>query len=131
MKSVNLVLIPSAKMDHHRGTWTGYFVKFTGNYLCQNLFFKKVGGLRPTPLLKKRLWHRCFPVNFATFFGTPFFIEHLWWLLLCFLLYDVEWLKSFQSSAGFHIETNHLFRRGKEKLVSIWNVTLGCNRLIK
>ena len=23
-----------------------------------------------------------FPVNFAKFLGTPFFTEHLWWLLL-------------------------------------------------
>ena len=44
-----------------------------------SLFFKK----RPTTLLKKRLWHRCFPVNFAKFLITPFFTEHLWWLLLC------------------------------------------------
>ena len=28
-------------------------------------------------LLKKRLWHRCFPVNFAKFLRTPFFTEHL------------------------------------------------------
>ena len=28
--------------------------------------------------LKKWLWHRCFPVNFAIFLRTPFFIEHLW-----------------------------------------------------
>ena len=33
-------------------------------------------------LFKKRLWHRCFPVNFVKFLRTPFFIEHLWWLLL-------------------------------------------------
>ena len=33
-------------------------------------------------LLKKRPWHRCFPVNFAEFLRTPFFTEHLWWLLL-------------------------------------------------
>ena len=33
-------------------------------------------------LLKKRLWQRCFPVNFAKYLRTPFFIEHLWWLLL-------------------------------------------------
>ena len=33
-------------------------------------------------LLKMRFWHRCFPVNFAKFLRTPFFIEHLrWWLL--------------------------------------------------
>ena len=36
----------------------------------------------PATLLKKRLWHRCFPVNFAKFLRTPFFTEHLWWLLL-------------------------------------------------
>ena len=34
----------------------------------------------PATLLKKRLWHRCFPVNFAKFLRTPFFTEHLWWL---------------------------------------------------
>ena len=31
---------------------------------------------------KKRLWHRCFPVNFVKFLRTSFFIEHLRWLLL-------------------------------------------------
>ena len=29
-------------------------------------------GLRPATLLKKRLWHRCFPVNLATFLRAPF-----------------------------------------------------------
>ena len=27
--------------------------------------FNKVAGLRYLTLLKKRLWHRCFPVNFC------------------------------------------------------------------
>ena len=40
------------------------FVKFTGKHLCQSL--------RPPTLLKKRLWHRCFPVNFAKFLRTTF-----------------------------------------------------------
>ena len=31
---------------------------------------------------KKRLWHRCLPVNFVKFLRTPFYKEHLWWLLL-------------------------------------------------
>ena len=43
--------------------------KFTGN-TCARVFF-----------FKKRLWHRCFSVNFAKFLRTPFFIEHLWRLL--------------------------------------------------
>ena len=38
-------------------------------------------GLRPATLLKKKLWHRCFPVNFVKFSRTPFLIEHLRWLL--------------------------------------------------
>ena len=33
-------------------------------------------------LLKNRLWHRCFLANFMKFLGTPFFTEHLRWLLL-------------------------------------------------
>ena len=51
-----------------------------------DLFCKK-GVLRkePATLLKKRLWHRCFPVNFVKFLRTPFYIKHLWWLLLIFV----------------------------------------------
>ena len=48
--------------------------------MCQGLFFNKVKG--SATLLKKRLWHRCFPVNLVKFLRTPFYIEHLWWLLL-------------------------------------------------
>ena len=33
------------------------FAKFTGKHLC----------FRAATLLKKSLWHRCFPVNFANF----------------------------------------------------------------
>ena len=35
-------------------------------------FFNKVGSLWLATLLKKRLWHRCFPVNFAKFLRKPF-----------------------------------------------------------
>ena len=38
--------------------------------------------LRPAILLKKRLWHRCFPVNFEKFLRTPFLTEHLRRLLI-------------------------------------------------
>ena len=47
------------------------FAKFTGKHLCQSLF-----------LIKKRVWHRCFPVDFAKFLSTPFYIKYLPWLLL-------------------------------------------------
>ena len=38
------------------------FAKFTGKYLCQNLFFNKVES---SQFYQKRLWHRCFLVNVA------------------------------------------------------------------
>ena len=47
------------------------FAKFTGKHLCQSLFLNKVVGLRPAALLKKRLWHKCFPANFAKYLRTP------------------------------------------------------------
>ena len=36
-------------------------------------FKNKVAGLRVATLFKKRLWHRCFPVNFTKFLRTPFY----------------------------------------------------------
>ena len=39
---------------------------------CESLFFNKVAGLGSATLLKKRLWHRCFPGNFAKFLRTLF-----------------------------------------------------------
>ena len=41
--------------------------------------------LQPATLLKKRLWHRCFPVDFGKFLRTPSYIEHLWWFHLHFV----------------------------------------------
>ena len=35
-------------------------------------FFNKVARLRPATLLKKKLWHRCFPANFAKFLRASF-----------------------------------------------------------
>ena len=40
------------------------FAKFTEKHLCQSLLLNKVA--------LKRLWHRCFPVNFATFLRAHF-----------------------------------------------------------
>ena len=48
----------------------------------ESLFYKV--GLRPATFFKKKLWHRCFPVNFAKFRRTPFLTVYLRWLLLLF-----------------------------------------------
>ena len=58
------------------------FWKFTGKHLRQSLFVNKVTGLRPAILLKKRLWYRYFPVNFAKFPRTAFSQNTSWQLLL-------------------------------------------------
>ena len=45
------------------------------NTCVRVFFFNKIPGLRPgkeETILKKRLWQRCFPVNFAKFLRTPF-----------------------------------------------------------
>ena len=47
------------------------FTKFTGKHQSQSLLFNKVAGLRLVTVLKKRVWHRCFPVNFVKFPRTP------------------------------------------------------------
>ena len=39
--------------------------------------------------IKKKLWHGCFPVNFVKFLRTPFYTEHLWWLLLFWLTFTI------------------------------------------
>ena len=65
-----------------------HFAKFTGKHLCQSLCFNKVADLRPATLLKKRFWHRCFPVNFAKFLRTTLFTQHLRWLLLFFVFFQ-------------------------------------------
>ena len=42
------------------------FSKFAGKHLWQSLFFNKGAG-KPATSLKKRPWHRRFPVNFEKF----------------------------------------------------------------
>ena len=42
-----------------------HFAKFMGKHLCWSLFFNN--------FIKKRLQHKCFPVDFSKFLRTPFF----------------------------------------------------------
>ena len=52
---------------------------FVGKGVPKNFarFTRKHLFLRPATLFKKRPQHRCFPVNFAKFLGTPFLQKHL------------------------------------------------------
>ena len=73
------MFLPTLRSSHQRSSVRKgilrNFAKFTGKQPWQSLFFNKVGGLRPTILLKQMLWHRCFPVNFVKCLRASFFIE--------------------------------------------------------
>ena len=56
------------------------FAKFTGKHMCQCLFFNKIAS--PATLLKKRLWHMYFPINFSKFLRAPFLQNTLGQVLL-------------------------------------------------
>ena len=58
------------------------FAIFTGKHLCWSLINLKGFWACITCTPTKRFQHRSFPVNIAKFLLTPFFIEHLPWLLL-------------------------------------------------
>ena len=66
------------------------FTKFTGKQVCQSLFFNQVAGLRPAALLKKRFWHRYFPVYFSKFLRT-LFLQNNSGRLLLFLFFSKKW----------------------------------------
>ena len=78
------------------------FTFFTEKHPWQVLFFNKVLGLRPATLLKKRLWHMCFPLNFAKFQRKPFLRNTFGRLLLCFMAFsDWEFLPQLFKSIWF------------------------------
>ena len=53
------------------------FANFTEKHLCHSLFFNKFAGFQAWNFIKKWLQHKCFPVNFAKFFRTPF-LQNIW-----------------------------------------------------
>ena len=63
------------------------YIKKLFMFIC-NILPKYISKLRPAFLLKNRLWHRCFPVNFVKFLRTPFLQIFSGRLLLTFLLLE-------------------------------------------
>ena len=100
------------------------FTKFTGKHLCQSHFFNKVAGLRSTTLLKKKLWHRYFPVIFAKFLRTPFFKEQFWWLLLNIYLKLIDCVISSNSRKGRELVSSLKNSAKNELEMSVINYTI-------
>ena len=96
--------------------------------------------LRPATLLKKKLWHRSFPVNFAKFLRTLFSKEHIWKLLLFVLVvfkYIKKWI--FQKVIGglTQFRLNYVFQcrfrrcsKIENKFEFIVQVKIWCLRLV-
>ena len=77
--------------------------------------------LRPATLLKKRLWYRCFLVNFAKRLRTPFLTEHLFLQNTsggCFCHKPTSRSFSFARHLNFWYERNK-FKRKEEK--NLWD----------
>ena len=71
-KTIKILIRTNSQVFSKKGVLRN-FAKFTGKHLCQRLFFNKVAGLSPVTLLRKRLWHRCFPVNLWHFKDLVFY----------------------------------------------------------
>ena len=88
----NFLLEKQPPEAFHKKVILWNFTKFTGKHPRQVSFLIMLQalGLRPATLFKKRLWHSCFPMNFAKFSITSFLKEHLRWLLLLLHPLDSE-----------------------------------------
>ena len=125
--------MPLLLKNSYKGVW---FVKYRGTFIKvipiidvvlvlslqkssrPEVFFKK--GLlqtfvkfrcEPATLLKKRLWHRYFPVNFANF-QEHFFYKAVASVYIYFTLFLLFLLKTFsrQIFAGYNLQHNFLKR---------------------
>ena len=110
------------------------FAEFTGKYLCQSLFFnKKLATLGP-PLLKKRLWHKCF----LDYFKNTCFEKHRRKAASEAWILHPLWLKQYQCFSQRIISaSNYLFFRSSLSnylyhhiLVSSHLLCLCCNFLL-
>ena len=65
---------------------------------------------RPVIFIKKRLQHRCFPVNIAKFIRTDFVIEHLRWLLLQLVIPAIILLFKFGKFALIEMDLQYFLK---------------------
>ena len=51
--------------------WLSIKKIFEGELKCWSVFFNENASIQSCNFIKRRLQHRCFPMNIATFFRTP------------------------------------------------------------
>ena len=72
------------------------FAKFTGKHLCWSLFNKFAG--QACNFIKKRLYHRCFPVKVMRFLRTPLVAASDICSLITFYLHNISVAKLTKTS---------------------------------
>ena len=66
---------------------------FGQKHFCQSLYFDKAVCKHPAILTKKKLWDRCFPVNFAKFLRTGVLTNGCLWNLKASCMYFYKHIK--------------------------------------
>ena len=84
LRKKKILFLHKIEADVQRCSVKKVFLKILQN--SQENIRARIFILINTVLLKKRLWHRCFLVNFAKILRTAFFREYLRWLLLIKIL---------------------------------------------
>ena len=69
---------------------------------------------RPATVLKKRPWHRCFPVNFAKYLRTPVLQNTFMWLLLMHLCCSFRHTQKSKRDGGFSIKNKRMKLKSRE-----------------
>ena len=104
------------RSSHERCSIKNMFLKisqkFTGKHLCQSLFLIKLQA-SSCNFIKKRLWQRCFLVNFVKFLRMAFLQNSFGRLLLKTSIYKYLqfWIPAIQ---------NHIGKAVKQKC---WEIT--------
>ena len=107
------------------------FAKFTGKHLCQSLFFNKVAGGACNFIKKETLAHnfikketlaQLFSCEFCEISNNIFLTEHLWWLLLAFIIKRIRYFIVHSPSIG---PLDYILREGlvfgvTKKLRNAW-----------
>ena len=101
------------------------FGKFKGQKSCVGVsFLIESPALRRATLLKKKLWFRCFPMNFMNSLRTPISTEQLWWILLkSYQHISCHWFLYIYTPCKHEKKlwsSNHFSRGCRKKLVT-WN----------
>ena len=122
----NLSIVTSKSRSSHRRYPVGKdvlrnFAKFTGKHLCQSFFLIKLQTEACN--FVKRLWHRCFLVNFAKALRTSFLLNTSERLYLEQRVLKAASSKQWVNSSGLEPSSNSLFCKLRNHFFWHWQMS--------